>query len=201
MNENRFSANSAQDLDVRSRCRSGGRTHSTRAGATPTRVTSLALRESCSLLRAWPCCSRHGSRRPTRAGDRNDRATRCARNVAACALRTTQLQERFPRHDPSSEQRSGLGRPHRPLARAESIRAKHRHPPSLVLLDALRELDYRSCQGILPAQWATVDPDLERRWRTEPGRIRFPTANHLAQLRRRAEDAIARLRDRTPGRT
>lgn len=88
-----------------------------------------------------------------------------------------------------------------PLARAretaERIRAEHRHRPSLVLLDELRELDYGRCQGLTPAQWATVDPDLERRWRTEPWRVRFPQGETLAELRRRADDAMARLRDRT----
>lgn len=85
-----------------------------------------------------------------------------------------------------------------PLVRAretaERIRAGQRHGPNLMLLDNLRELDYGFCHGKTPQQWATVDPGLERRWRTEPWRARFPNGEDLSRLLLRADHVIGRVR-------
>lgn len=85
----------------------------------------------------------------------------------------------------------------RARATAERIRAGQRHAANLVILDDLRELSYGLCQGKAPRQWAIVDPDLERRWRTEPWRARFPNGESLSRLLRRAGRAIGRVRKDT----
>lgn len=65
---------------------------------------------------------------------------------------------------------------------AERILAARGSSVDLVVLDDLRELSYGLWQGKSPRQRALADPHLERCWRTEPWRARFPGGETLTQL-------------------
>jgi alpha-ribazole phosphatase len=70
------------------------------------------------------------------------------------------------------------------------------HDLSPIELDALRELDFGSCEGRTYDEIAADEPELFRTWMLTPTQVRVPGGESYAELRRRALAAAADLRRR-----
>jgi len=61
--------------------------------------------------------------------------------------------------------------------------------------DDLQELDFGELEGRTYDEIATTHPELHARWMAEPTSVRFPAGESYDDLRRRAETAIAGMRE------
>jgi alpha-ribazole phosphatase len=82
----------------------------------------------------------------------------------------------------------------RALETARPIAAAHGLEPSV--LDALAELDFGEVEGLRFDEIEAERPELFRAWMDDPGQVRFPGGEGLADLRRRVLPALAEIRAR-----
>ncbi|SRR5579883_1298075 len=81
---------------------------------------------------------------------------------------------------------------------AASLLAEACGCPSEVV-DDLRELDHGEWEGRAYDEIAAADPELYRKWMTQPCEVRFPDGECLADVRQRVLPAAAALRARHRG--
>jgi alpha-ribazole phosphatase len=67
------------------------------------------------------------------------------------------------------------------------------HGLDVEIVDALRELDFGELEGRAYDEIAASDPDLYEQWMTAPTTVRFPGGESFADLRARADAAVASL--------
>jgi alpha-ribazole phosphatase len=85
-----------------------------------------------------------------------------------------------------------------PLVRALDTAAVIAAPHDLVPAteDGLREIDFGELEGLLYEEIEAERPELYREWMEEPGSVRFPGGEALADLRARVRPTVAAIRDR-----
>jgi broad specificity phosphatase PhoE len=69
----------------------------------------------------------------------------------------------------------------------------------LVVLDAIREIDFGRFEGRTFDDLAREYPDIYRRWMEAPTEVQFPSGESYADLRTRVLGAVRELRARHPG--
>lgn len=84
-----------------------------------------------------------------------------------------------------------------PRARAQETAAALGRPAHVD--ERLRELDFGELEGRRFEEIEREQPDLYRRWMTEPTRVRFPGGEGFAEVRSRTAAAVSELVGSSPG--
>jgi broad specificity phosphatase PhoE len=79
----------------------------------------------------------------------------------------------------------------RALDTARVVAAEHGVAP--IQLDALREVDFGALEGLTYDEAAERYPDVYRSWMHRPARVRFPGGEGYADVRARAQAALAEI--------